>query len=114
MDQYLLIAICAGSVWLLHAYFRLTGRKESGYTAWLLLAGLPVLAIVLFVSAALAEEPDPSRFAVGHVGDGGLGEMVLSIQTILVWFVVGFAEFILAIFAPKRRNLAGDEASHRG
>ncbi|PYI37540.1 hypothetical protein CVS30_14800 [Arthrobacter psychrolactophilus] len=40
-----MLTLSVGVFWLLHASLRVHSRKEAKYTAWLLLAGLPVMAI---------------------------------------------------------------------
>jgi hypothetical protein len=101
MNRFLLLPICTGAVLALHAWLRLTGRKQSKCTFWLLLAGLPALTVASFISAARTEQPDPSRLASGPVSDGGMGAFMFSFESFLLWFVVGFATLVLSEFAPN-------------
>ena len=73
MNPFCLLPICVGIFWLLHASLRILGREEAKYTAWLLLAGLPVMAVAFFLTGMAAEDPNPSRSSSGIAG-GGLAE----------------------------------------
>lgn len=99
MNPIYLLPLCIGIFWLLHACLRLLGRKEAKYTAWLLLAGLPCMAIAFFLSALAAEEPDPSIL----LGDGFL-PMLFAIECLILWGIAVFAEAILALISSSRRD----------
>jgi len=99
MSPIYLLPLCVGVFWLLHASLRILGRKEAKYTAWLLLAGLPVMAIAFFLTSMAAEEPDPSIL----FGDGFL-PMLFAMECLILWAVAGFAETILLLIASSRRD----------
>ena len=103
MNPFCLLPICVGIFWLLHASLRILGRKEAKYTAWLLLAGLPVMAVAFFLTGMAAEDPNPSRSSSGIAG-GGLAEAILFVECVLLWAVVGFAETILLLITSSRRD----------
>jgi hypothetical protein len=108
MNPFSLLPLCTAVVLVFHVYLHLSARKESRYSFWLLLAGLPALAVAFFLSAVLTKDPDPSRRALGHVGDGGFVAMVLSLECLGLWIVVGFVELALRFIAPRRHNSHSD------
>ncbi|MFC8302924.1 hypothetical protein ACFUCV_04470 [Specibacter sp. NPDC057265] len=99
MSPIYLLPLCVGVFWLLHACLRLLGHKTARYTAWLLLAGLPVMAIAFFLSSMAAEEPDPSVL----LGDGFL-PMLFAMECLFLWSVAGLAETILFLISSSRRD----------
>ena len=102
MNPLYLLPLCVGIFWMMHATLRLSGRKEAKYTAWVLLAGLPVMAIAFFLSAMAADKPDPSMWASGDVGDGGFGAMLFTMECLGLWILAGSAEIALALISLLR------------
>lgn len=114
MNPFCLLPICVGIFWLLHASLRILGRKEAKYTAWLLLAGLPVMAVAFFLTGMADEDPNPSRSSSGIAG-GGLAEMMLFVECVLLWAVAGFAETILVLISSSKSDkVTTDEAGGLG
>ncbi len=99
MSPIYLLPLCVGIFWLLHACLRLLGHKIAKYTVWLLLAGLPVMATVFFLSSMAAKEPDPSIL----LGNGFL-PMLFAMECLFLWSVAGLAETILFLISSSRRN----------
>lgn len=100
MSPFYQLPLYVGVFWLLHACLRLLGRKEAKYTAWLLLAGLPVMAIVFFLTGMAADEPDSSGSS-GLAG-GGIVEAMFFVECLILWGVAGFAETILVLISSSR------------
>lgn len=99
MSLIYLLPLCVGLFWVLHACLRLLGRKMAKYTSWLLLAGLPIMAIAFFLSSMAAEEPDPSIL----IGDVFL-PMLFAMECLFLWPVAGIAESNLVLIASSRRD----------
>lgn len=101
MSPFYQLPLYVGIFWLLHACLRLLGRKEAKYTAWLLLAGLPVMAIVFFLTGMAANETDSSGSSSGLAG-GGIVEAMFFVECLILWGVAGFAETILVLISSSR------------
>jgi hypothetical protein len=106
MNLFLLLPICTALVWLMHAYLRLSGRRQYRLTLAILLAGPLLLAVVsLYVPSILSPEPDPSRAETLAEGLNrrGFVPVVFALEAAVLCLLVGLAEFILK--ARYRRRI---------
>ena len=109
MNLFLLLPICTAIVWLLHAYLRLSGRRQYRLTLAILLAGPLLLAVVaLYVPSMLSPDPDPSRAETLAEGLNrrGFVPVVFALEAAVLCLLVGLAEFILK--ASYRRRIRSE------
>jgi hypothetical protein len=98
MNLFLLLPVSTAIVWLLHAYLRLSGRRQYRLTLAILLAGPLLLAIIsLYVPSMLSPDPDPSRAETLAEGLNrrGFVPMLFVLEAAVLCLLVGLAEFIL-------------------
>ena len=107
MNPLLILPISIGIFWMVHATLHLLGRKESRYTFWLLIIGLLVATGVFFLMAYTAEPPVASRWVLGHVNDGGFVAILLFLECLALWFILGLLELILRSISPQIRPPVG-------
>lgn len=111
----LIVPLIALAIWIFHAVTLVRGsRNLSRVTLWLLIAGLPLLALSMFVLFCTLDPYEPVLRATQPVNtpldtyswhrNRQLYLFIWQSEALLLWFVIGFLE-IFFVLCLKTRQL---------
>ncbi|QDG68114.1 hypothetical protein NIBR502772_19595 [Pseudarthrobacter sp. NIBRBAC000502772] len=96
MSPFSVVPVVVGALWLVHAFLAITGSRAYGWTRWILLAGLPLWAVMLAVT-------------------GGMVGFAVALITVLTWLGVGFLEVFLVmgttVYRDAKTRKGSDESA---